>query len=309
VKVPAWLLPKQPRRLLILFGLFLAIVGVDKIRRWWHPTHTQETAHYRIQSSAYTNQTAETGSRVEVLYSAYAEVFRDIPATSGPHAKLQVKLYRDREEFKRCNRVGWAEAFYRAPYCHAYFSADEINPHHWMLHEGVHQLNHEVARLHLAKWAEEGLAEYFSTSFLRNGRLELGQVDRNTYPVWWLEELQLSGDLDADLKVGRVIPLRAILTGRGGPSMDENFNLYYLHWWSLTHLLFNGRDGEYRAGVIPLMRAGASLESFEKHIGPVQRLQAEWYEHLQQLQWDLFRVGQSNYSSPRSVKSSSSRPR
>lgn len=246
---------------------------------------------------------------MEVLYSTYVELLQSVPTISEPHAKLQVKLYRDRNEFKRCNRVGWAEAFYRAPFCHAYFSADEINPHHWMLHEGVHQLNHEVARLRLAKWAEEGLAEYFSTSQLRDGRLELGLVDRNTYPVWWLEDLQLSNDLDADLKSGRVIPLRVILNGHGGPSLDDNFNLYYLHWWSLTHLLFDGGDGKYRDRVVPLVRDGASLGSFEKHIGSVEQLQTEWYQHLQHLQWSLFRVGNTNYSSPRSVRSSSLSPK
>ena len=46
--------------------------------------------------------------------------------------------------------LGWAEAFYREPYCRAYFSDREVNPYHWMLHESVHQLNREVARLKLA---------------------------------------------------------------------------------------------------------------------------------------------------------------
>jgi hypothetical protein len=291
MKAPSWLLPPKPGRLLVLFGILLAIVGVDKIRRWWKPTHTHETAHYHIQSSAQTNQSVETGKRMEMLYSAYLEFFSTVPGVHESHAMLQLKLYRDRNEFKRCNRVGWAEAFYRAPYCHAYFSPEEVNPHQWMLHEGVHQLNHEVARLELAQWADEGVAEYFSTSRLRNGRLDVGKVDRNTYPVWWLDELPLTGDLERDLKSGTIIPLRAILAGRGGPSMNQNFNLYYLHWWSFVHLLFEAENGTYRAGTISVLREGATLASVEKHIAPVERLQAEWYRHLCQLQWDLFRIG------------------
>lgn len=311
MKAPSWLLPAKPARLLILFSILLVIVGVDKVRRWWSPTHTRETAHYRLQSSAQPPQTGETGARMEALYSAYVELLQGFPATQEAHPKLQLKLYRDQREFKRCNRVGWAEAYYRPPCCHAYFSAEELNPHHWMLHEGVHQLNHEVARLRLAKWADEGLAEYFSTSFLRGGRLELGQVDRNTYPVWWLDELQLSGDLERDLKSGAVIPLREILADSGGPSLDENFNLYYLHWWSLVHLLFEVDGGKYRAGMIAVLGEGATPASVEQHIGPVEQLQVEWYQHLRELQWNLFRVGQppTNHSSPRSVKSSSSSPR
>ena len=310
MKAPAWLFPPKPKRLLILFGTLLAILAGEQVYRWWHPTHTHSTTHYTILSSALPAQSAETGDKVEALYTAYLETFKIWPELQQPHEKLQLKLFKDRSEFRRCNRgLGWAEAFYRPPCCHAYYSANELNPHHWMLHEAVHQLNHEVARLELAKWADEGLSEYFSTSFLRDGKLEIGKVDRNTYPVWWLDELQLSGNLKQDLESGTVIPLRAILEGHGGPSLDKNFNLYYLHWWSLTHLLFEGQNSKYREHVAPLLREGASLESFEKHIGPVEQLQAEWYQHLQGLQWTLFHIGPTNHSNPRSVKSSSPSPR
>jgi len=296
VKAPAWLLPPKPARLLVLCGILLAILLGEKIYSYWSPTHTQATAHYVIQSSALPPQTTETGDKVEALYTAYPETFKTWPELQQPHEKLKLNLFKDRAEFRRCNRriPGWAEAYYRTPYCNAYYSANELNPHHWMLHEAVHQLNHEVAHLDLAKWADEGLSEYFSTSFLRNGRLEVGNVDRNTYPVWWLDELNLSGNLEKDLGNKTVIPLRAILNGYGGPSLDQNFNLYYLHWWSLTHLLFEGQNGKYRNQVASLLREGASLESFEKHIGPVDQLQAEWYQHLQDLRWQLFRLGATN---------------
>jgi len=312
VKAPAWLLPPKPKRLLILFSLLLGLVGGDTVYRWWRPTHTHTTQHYTIRSSAMKPQTDEVGVKLELLRTAYVELFNNLPETAEPHAPLKVKLFKDRNEFRRCNRgIGWAEAFYRPPFCHAYFSAEEINPYHWMLHEAVHQLNHEVARFQLAQWADEGLSEYLSTSLIRDDRLLVGQVDRNTYPVWWLDELPLTGDLEKDLKDGTVIPLRSILTGEGGPSVNEKFNLYYLHWWSLVHLLYEGQQGKYREGVLPLLHAGATLESFEQHIGPVERVQDEWYQHLQGLQWDLFLVGSTptNHSSPRSIKSSSSRPR
>ena len=287
MKVPAWLLPRKPARLIVLVGILLAILVGEKIYRRWTPPHTHTTTHYTIQSSALLPQTRETGEKVEALYTAYVETFHAWPELHQPHATLQLKLFNDRTEFRRCNRgiPGWAEAYYRTPYCNAYYSREELNPHHWMLHEAVHQLNHEVAHLELAKWADEGLSEYFSTSFLREGRLEAGHVDRNTYPVWWLDELNLSGNLQQDLTNHTVIPLRAILNGYGGPSLDQNFNLYYLHWWSLTHLLFEGQDRKYRKQVAPLLRDGASLESFEKNIGPVDRFQDEWYKHLQDLQW------------------------
>jgi hypothetical protein len=64
-----------------------------------------------------------------------------------------------------------------------------------MLHESVHQLNREVAHLTLEKWLEEGMAAYFSTSRLTSNELALGQIDANTYPGWWIDEIATSSDL------------------------------------------------------------------------------------------------------------------
>jgi len=124
--------------------------------------------------------------------------------------KLKLKLYKDRDEFKRCNRVGWAEARYRKPYCHQYIDEDERSPYHWMIHEATHQLNKELAGLSLRTWLDEGLADYFSTSFLGENEIELGKIDIHTYPVWWLGTLDLSGGLEKDIQSDKIIPLDLI---------------------------------------------------------------------------------------------------
>ncbi len=80
-----------------------------------------------------------------------------LQCTIRPHPKLKMKLFKDREEFRRCNRsCGWAEAFYRTPYCYQYYGADEAHPYHWMMHEATHQLNAEAACLHAAAVAQRG---------------------------------------------------------------------------------------------------------------------------------------------------------
>ena len=108
-----------------------------------------------------------------------------------------------------------------------------------------------------------------------------GQIDGNTYPIWWLDELKLSGDIQKDIASNQIIPLRAIITGRGGPNIDENFNLYYVHWWSLSHFLFQFEGGKYREAYGKVLQAGGSLEAFEKQVGPIERIQGEWYLYLQ----------------------------
>jgi hypothetical protein len=223
---------------------------------------------------------------LELLYSSYSNCFAMSDGYQQAHPRLEVKLFKDRAEFRSVNRgLGWAEAYYREPYCRAYYSANEINPFHWMLHEAVHQLNHEVAHLRLEKWLEEGLAEYFSTSRLTANGLEPGRIDPNTYPLWWISDIASSPDLPENLRNGSVISLRAIITNHSGPSVSSHFNLYYLHWWTLTYFIFESAAYRERARV--LLQQGGGLGAFEQTIGRVEVVQTEWHAYVRHLKTAL----------------------
>ncbi|HJR74298.1 MAG TPA: DUF1570 domain-containing protein, partial [Luteimonas sp.] len=242
---------------------------------------TVETAHYRIVSNATPEQTERVGQAVESLYAAYTGFFGDrIPLPANP-PKLKLMLYRDRTEFDAHNTSQpWAEAYYRAPWSYAYFDMGEKNPYHWMLHEATHQLRNEVARFPKTKWIDEGLASYFGTSRLRDGKLVLGEIDPDTYPIWHLRGLHLSGDLQADIRQGRIIPLRDLMADTG-PPIAQHVNLYYIEYWSLSHFLFHYQNGKYAEPYRALIAQPGSLEEFERRIGPIERVQSEWYAYLQ----------------------------
>ena len=280
------ILPPRRRRLrlAVLTTLVLALFAYSQLSTWWWPRFTSTTAHYVIRSAATPEETERVAGALEALHAAYSEFFADLPGLKADRGALNVRLYRDRQQFRRVNpNAGWAEAFYRGDTCHAYYAATGASPYHWMLHEATHQLNSEAAGLRLRKWLDEGLATYFGTSRYRDGALRPGQVDADTYPVWWVYEMRLTGDLSEDTRSGQIIPLRAIITGQGGPDISRVFNLYYIHWWSLGHFLLEGGDGRHRPGCLRLMREGGSLAGFEQHIGPVEQVEAEWYEHLRDL--------------------------
>ncbi len=278
-------LTSREKRLLILFAVFVAIAAWAYGPRPWPAKVMIETEHYAIRSSATEEQTREIGQVAEIVYSGYLRLMGDLQRTVQPHPRLGIKLFKDRREFRRCNRVyDWAEAFYRPPYCYQYYSAGEVHPYHWMMHEATHQLDDIAARLRVSQWLEEGLACYVSTSRIVDTTLHPGDVDTNTYPVWWLDSMELSGDLAADKKSGTIIPLRAIVSGRGGPSVNLRFNLYYLHWWSLTHFLMHYEKGRYREDLSRLIAEGGGLAAFEKYIGPVEDIERQWYGYLAELQ-------------------------
>lgn len=271
-------LSKKDFRLLILLGIALAIFGYVK-RPWFH-TLKLESEHYICFSTATVSETQQILNVAESLFESYTRFFGDLK-TSNPK-KLKLKLYKDRDEFKSYNMLsGWAEAFYLKPYCHQYYSDEEANPYHWMIHEATHQLNAEVAGFKLAKWLDEGIAEYFGTSTFENDLLTTGRIDVDTYPIWWLDTMNLSGDLDKDIAALKIIPLKAIITNKNGPDLDEYFNLYYIHWWSLTHFLIHYKDGQHKEAFFDLVNDGGTLEAFERHIGPVADIQPKWYGYLQ----------------------------
>jgi hypothetical protein len=281
-------MPKKPARLLILFGLLVVAVAADYVYRYWRPDVTVTTEHYVVYSTATLSQTQEIADKVEALYKDYAGLCSGFGDVKTEHPRLKLRLFRDRKEFRRCNRlVGWAEAFYRRPYCYAYYSRAEVNPYHWMLHEATHQLIREVSNLDPPQWIDEGVATYFSTSILSEGGLALGEVDKNTYPIWWLWDIRFSGEVEKDIEAGTIIPLAVILGGKGGPDIDDYFNLYYVHWWSLTHFLLHYDGGVYGQGYFQVIREGGFVAAFERHIGRVERIQREWYGYLREQQQEL----------------------
>lgn len=277
-----WKLTARELRMIFYLVALIAFAVWKFAPRPWHPSFQLEAARHIIYSTATQEQTDHTLHALELLYNAYTNRFGGLPQFQRSHPKLQVKLFRERAEFHRINpSLSWGEAFYRRPFCRAYFSATENNPYHWMLHESVHQLNEEVAHLKLEKWLDEGLATYFAASRVSPTNLAVGRIDLDAYPVWWIDEIATSADLEENLRNGSVIPLRAILTNSGGPSLNSHFNLYYLHWWTLTDFLFENEH--YRERALALIEAGGGLAEFEKIIGPVELVQIEWHAYARRL--------------------------
>lgn len=203
------------------------------------------------------------------MRTAYVELF---PIAKDP-ARLPVILYRDRAEFSRNNRSSpWAEAYYLDPACYAYFDATARNPHHWAMHEAVHQLARKASGFKRNRWIDEGLASYLSASQRVDGRLQPGNIDYTAYPTWWLA--------DAAGKRDMPIRLEVLHSRRGGPNVGTHLNEYYLSAWSLTHFLLhrdNGRHvGVYRA----FLEAGADRGAFLHHIGPINAIESEWIPYF-----------------------------
>jgi len=242
-----------------------------------------QTANYEITSWATVEQTTQVGSTAEGLLRAYLAFFA-LDDKAVPKGGLKLTLYRDRAQFKAKHPdPAWAEALYSKGVSYAYFDAKAPNAVHWMLHEATHQLNDQIVHVPKAKYLDEGLASYFGASKFEDYTLTPGSVEPKAYPVWWLGQLAPGTDMQRDIASGRIVPLRALITGQGGPDIDSHVNQWYLGWWSLTHFLLHGENGRYAQAYRELLKGDGSLEDFEKKIGPVDELQPKWYRYFQEL--------------------------
>jgi hypothetical protein len=66
-------------------------------------------------------------------------------------------------------------------------------------------------------------------------------------------------------------------------------NLYYLHWWTLVHYLFESE--KHRDAAVQLLVRGGTLAAFEALIGPVDVVQAEWHAHVRRIKAELENPG------------------
>ena len=282
--------PEKPKRaigadraiLYILLALVVSLFGGFLWSLRWTPTHKIESDHYLALSAASEEDTREALAKAETLYRAYVDFWG---IDEAPRRKHLLKIYASRAEFKRHNPTpAWAEALYQKPYCHQYIERDNgRRPYQWMIHEATHQLNFELSGFQLPQWAEEGFACYFSTSRLTGDRLELGAIDRRVYPIWWLDSLELSGDLAQDIADRKIMSIKSIVNDEKPLNINTRFNLYYIQWFTLVHFLLEGRDGEYKEAFLNTLRQNSGQIDFEKDIAPFKEIERQWYQHLRKM--------------------------
>jgi hypothetical protein len=63
--------------------------------------------------------------------------------------------------------------------------------------------------------------------------------------------------------------------------MSSQFNLYYLHWWTLTYFVFE--SPQHRERALALVQRGGGVGAFEQIVGPVEQAQSEWHACVRRL--------------------------
>lgn len=280
-----WSDMKPSHRRYILYAIGLLLLGSAYIwRTWWSPSTTLDTTHYRIDATADAAYVQDAAHIVEAFYNYYTELHAITPPE---HDLLRVRLYASRAELHKVN-IGlprWAEGFYRAGVTHQY----QENQGHFanfdsLVHESVHQYHRLVADFSMPQWLDEGLACYMSSISHGDGRFDESFIQDMAYPIMHIHGMRLSGNKQADLKDGHIYALSHIIRDGRQSDIDQHFNRYYVHWFSIVHFLMRGADGRHRQALLDYIKAGAAIDQFEHVFGPLSELEEAWYQHLCQLQ-------------------------
>jgi hypothetical protein len=239
-----------------------------------------QTKHYLIYATTTEENAIAMGNIYESVYDTFTDYFSKYFKIPAMHPVLKIKLFNTRDEFRKiCKITSWAEGMYlpQEGFCIQYFDVAAQNPYHWGLHEGVHQLCDEVLNVRFPTWLNEGIATYFSATKIRDNKLNLGEIDGNAYPVWWLKEFK---DKLGGLKEFVVITPEQW-------SRAQNPNPQYLICWTLTHFLFHYHDCKYKDGFLKYIEkaksGGVDLKTFESLVGNIDTITTEWIEYIKNI--------------------------
>ena len=254
---------------------------------WWQPSHSLNSTHFRIDATASVPVVTDAAERLEKLYHFYTTFFA-LPARTD-HDALHVRIYATREEMHAVNPIvsDWAEGFYMGTTSHQYINTYAGNPYDSLIHEGIHQLNKQVAGFSLAQWIEEGLACFFTVHYQNDGHIDpssIHTINIHSYPIRHIGVLPLSGDRAQDKRKGHLIAIKDLVEGTKPLPMDTRFNTYYLHWYSLTSYLMLDNKQQYQKQLIQYIRDGSPVDKFESYFTNYESLEQAWYQHLCEIQ-------------------------
>ena len=228
---------------------------------------------------------------VSAFYKRFSRIFQ---ARKNPvqmwGTKVGIRIYKDRTDFLRYSRemkdgASGAVGYYSLVRKEIILYYDKRDPQETLdtlFHEGTHLFTHLVLGEQFYKlphWVSEGIAEYFAPSKLDRKKKDL----RYGLPCYTRlrTALRIIEHQRPSLK-GDLLDVRDY--GSFGAAR-------YSLAWSLIHMLIEktkpgSKRPIYRDGFLRYFSATARgedwVKAFEKYIGPIDRLEDEWYDYVRE---------------------------
>lgn len=237
----------------------------------WRPrTYWQiESDHYRITTSHSAEAGVELARKLDLLHSVWRQVFfsywsatealrerlRGGNARLGKRQKLDVVLFRDREEYvqqlqKHEPQIAMSLGYYMKGRRTAFFYAGDDSIVPTWFHEATHQLFQEFGDAieevgeESNFWLAEGIAVYMESLIDFGGHCTLGGFDADR--LQYARARALGGQF--------YMPLEELVSlGREGLQKHEEIGRIYTQSAGIVHFLMDGQGGKYRQSLIDLV--------------------------------------------------------
>jgi tetratricopeptide (TPR) repeat protein len=219
----------MPRRIFLFLTLFAAaaILAHAKPENWLEV----RSPHFILLSDSNEKQARHVADQFERMRSVFQAVFPH--AQVDPASPIVVLAVKDKKDFQALEPAAYlakgqldlAGLFLRAPdknYVLLRLDAAGEHPYSTVYHEYTHLLS---SKAELPLWLDEGLAEFYETTEIRDKEVLLGQP---------------STDILLFLRQNRLIPLTTLFSvDHNSPYYHEENkgNIFYAESWALTHYL------------------------------------------------------------------------
>ena len=143
-----------------------------------------------------------------------------------------------------------------------------------LAHEGFHQFVGYELGPQIPMWLNEGMAQYFETSFITGSRFNVGQVSRNKLA------------LAQYLIINKKAPPLAQLTQWDRTTFYANANVAYPMSWALVYYLLNSNNdrfeqSQFRRYLQDLKFGRDNIRSFQSRFGQnIDRRQADFEDYI-----------------------------
>ena len=198
--------------------------------------------HYQVFAQSGTEMAGQANGYMNAMLELYSRYFSNSTAKDG----ARVVVFSDVEDFREYSREATGMTHKSLlGYCHLKTDEDgnsfyELVAYEhaglWtvLAHEGFHQfIGYELGR-EIPVWLNEGMAQFFENSVVKNGRLQSGTVDRNRLA------------LARSLIVGRRAPTIRELLGMDRAEFYGNASVNYPMSWALVYFLSTQRGAALR---------------------------------------------------------------
>jgi tetratricopeptide (TPR) repeat protein len=205
-----------------------------------------------------------------------------------PAKKPRVMIFNNRDSFFSYGRLryGGLGGNVLGLYSHEFNELlffDSINEEETlgvMYHESFHQFAHKFLRVNLPYWANEGLAEYFGSVKIKDGKI----TKKST-----IQTGRLMG-IKSVVRVGRYVSFEKIMNYTPAEFYGPYIGLHYAQAWAMVHFIMEYENGKYKKTFMEYIKMFQDpkqkiRDAYKKTFGKldIKKMEKEWCEFVKKL--------------------------